>query len=182
MQAFGTPVAFVVSGTCLLSEAGLVFSLDFAVLKMDERSPEENANESFLKSAALLIPDCGYLFFLFVSIVAGFGATGLQSLMLIFLSDLGAPDVLAGIALSVATLSELPIFWFSGAMISEFGAPSLLCASMAAFTVRSILVSFLVNPWLVLPLQLLHGFTFAGAWTAGVALAKQNSPVGLETR
>ena len=149
---------------------------------MDERSPEENANESFLKSAALLIPDCGYLFFLFVSIVAGFGATGLQSLMLIFLSDLGAPDVLAGIALSVATLSELPIFWFSGAMISEFGAPSLLCASMAAFTVRSILVSFLVNPWLVLPLQLLHGFTFAGAWTAGVALAKQNSPMGLETR
>ncbi len=29
--------------------------------------------------------------------------------------------------------------------------------------------------------QLLHGFTFAGAWTAGVALAKENSPVGLET-
>jgi MFS family permease len=34
---------------------------------------------------------------------------------------------------------------------------------------------------MVLPLQLLHGFTFAGAWTAGVALAKENSPVGFET-
>ncbi len=29
--------------------------------------------------------------------------------------------------------------------------------------------------------QLLHGFTFAGCWTAGVALAKANSPAGLET-
>ena len=46
---------------------------------------------------------------------------------------------------------------------------------------RSVLVSFLKNPWLVLPLQLLHGFTFAGAWTAGVAIAKANSPPGLET-
>ena len=46
---------------------------------------------------------------------------------------------------------------------------------------RALLVSVLTNPWWVLPLQLLHGFTFAGTWTAGVALAKEHSPEGLET-
>ena len=102
-------------------------------------------------------------------------------MLLLFLRDLNAPDFLEGLALSTATVSELPVFYASGAIISRYGANSLILASMAAFVVRSVLVSFLVNPWLVLPLQLLHGFTFAGAWTAGVAIAKQNSPPGLET-
>merc|ERR1711924_31580 len=93
----------------------------------------------------------------------------------------GAPDILEGLMLSVATVSELPVFFYSGSVIKKYGAASLLCASMAAFTVRAILVSFLRNPWVFLPLQLLHGFTFAGCWTAGVALAKENSPPGLET-
>merc|ERR1711977_744790 len=71
---------------------------------------------SFFHSITLLIPSWSYVFFLGVSIVAGFGATSLQSLLLMFLSDLGASDFLEGLTLSVATISELPIFWASGAI------------------------------------------------------------------
>ena len=53
-----------------------------------------------------------------------------------FLSDLGAPDILEGLTLSVATLSEMPIFYASGAIIKRYGASSLLFASMVAFTIR----------------------------------------------
>ena len=180
VQELGTQYAFHLFGLCMVMVAVIVVTLDFTVMHEEVEDIMEDS-VSFFNSVVLLIPSWSYAFFLFVAVVAGFGATSLQSLLLMFLSDLGAPDFLEGLTLSVATISELPIFWMSGSIIKRYGASSLLCASMVAFTVRSTLVSFLKNPWMVLPLQLLHGFTFAGAWTAGVALAKENSPVGLET-
>ena len=178
VQVFGDRAAFDLFGACMLATAAVVSTLDFARLGGWDNAEGE---PTFAESVSLLIPNAKYVTFLLVAIVAGFGATSLQSLLLMFLSDLGAPDFLEGLTLSLATVSELPIFYASGAIIRRYGAPTLMLASMAAFVVRSVLVSFLVNPWLVLPLQLLHGFTFAGAWTAGVAIAKQNSPPGLET-
>merc|ERR1711977_370072 len=180
VQMFGNQAAFHLFGVCMVGVSSIALSMDFTVIHEAGDDIFEDSL-SFFHSITLLIPSWSYVFFLFVAVVAGFGATSLQSLLLMFLSDLGAPDFLEGLTLSVATISELPIFWMSGSIIKRYGASSLLCASMVAFTVRSTLVSFLKNPWMVLPLQLLHGFTFAGAWTAGVALAKENSPVGLET-
>mmetsp|Transcript_6825 Transcript_6825/g.17658 ORF Transcript_6825/g.17658 Transcript_6825/m.17658 type:complete len:575 (-) Transcript_6825:48-1772(-) len=183
VEFFGTQSAFHLFGACMVVVSSIVLSMDFTIIHddVDTLLEGEEDGTSFWHSVALLIPSWSYVCFLFVAIVAGFGATSLQSLLLMFLSDLGAPDVLEGLTLSVATISELPVFWASGTLINKYGASSLLCASMAAFTVRAVFVSFLTNPWMVLPLQLLHGFTFAGAWTAGVALAKENSPAGLET-
>jgi MFS family permease len=180
VQMFGNQAAFHLFGVCMVVVSSIALSMDFTVIHEAGDDIFEDSL-SFFHSITLLIPSWSYVFFLGVSIVAGFGATSLQSLLLMFLSDLGASNFLEGLTLSVATISELPIFWASGTIIKKYGASSLLCASMIAFTVRAILVSFLHNPWMVLPLQLLHGFTFAGAWTAGVALAKENSPVGFET-
>ena len=181
VQVFGYQAAFHLFGFCMVLVSSIALSMDFTVIHEGGEDNVEDSSLSFFQSITLLIPSWSYVFFLCVSVVSGFGATSLQSLLLMFLSDLGASDFLEGLTLSVATLSELPIFWASGAIIKKYGASSLLCASMIAFTARAVLVSFLDNPWMVLPLQLLHGFTFAGAWTAGVALAKENSPVGLET-
>jgi len=178
VQVLGDSAAFHLFGLCMVAVAVVVYSLDFTTLSGWD---DAESDLSFGESASLLIPNAKYSIFLVVAVVAGFGATSLQSLLLMFLSDLGAPDILEGLTLSVATLSEMPIFYASGAIIKRYGASSLLLASMVVFTIRSVLVSFLQDPWMVLPLQLLHGFTFAGAWTAGVAIAKQNSPPGMET-
>lgn len=180
VQLLGNQAAFHVFGLCMVGVSSIALSMDFTVIHEAGDNIYEDSL-SFFHSLTLLIPSWSYVFFLFVSVVAGFGATSLQSLLLMYLSDLGAPDILEGLTLSIATVSELPIFWASGSIIKKYGASSLLCASMVAFTIRAFLVSLIQNPWMVLPLQLLHGFTFAGAWTAGVALAKENSPVGFET-
>jgi predicted MFS family arabinose efflux permease len=37
------------------------------------------------------------------------------------------------------------------------------------------------NPWLVLPMQLLHGFSFSALWVAGVAHADGTAPSGMST-
>ena len=189
-QFFGMQYAFRLFGVGTVANAAIVLSLDFTTIQKAEESSAAGSaggggsssdSVPFHHSIRRLVPTWSYALCLFVAVVAGFGGSSLQSLLLIFLSDLGAPDFLEGLALSVATISELPVFWASGYVIKRYGASSLLCASLLALTIRSILVSFLTNPWMVLPLQLLHGFTFAGTWTAGVALAKENSPVGLET-
>ena len=179
VQFLGNQAAFGLAGASMAAVAGIVLSLDFS--RLPSWDDGRGTGLAFRESARRLIPSAKYLVFLLVAIVAGFGATGLQSLLLMFLSDLGAPDFLEGLALSLATVSEVPMFYASGTIIKRHGAPTLMLASMAAFVIRSTLVSFLVNPWLVLPLQLLHGLTFAGAWAAGVEIARQNSPPGLET-
>ena len=108
VQFFGTQAAFHLFALCMVVVAAVVSTLDFTALQ----GWDEEESVSFLEAVTLLVPSWRYAVFLVVAIVAGFGATSLQSLMLMFLSDLGAPDILEGLTLSVATVSEMPIFWF----------------------------------------------------------------------
>lgn len=149
-----------------------------------EGNEEEQPRQamSMTTKLATLLRQPSFAVFLGVMVVVGMGATTLQSLLLIFLKDLGAPDWLEGTALTVATVAELPVFHYSSNLIGweKMGAPGLLVVSIIAFIVRANLVALLQNPYWVLPLQLFHGFTYAGSYAAGVYLAKQSAPPGLE--
>ena len=150
VQFFGTAAAFHAFAVCMLAGAALIFTLDFTVMhtKVGEDMDGNAKALTFWRSLLRLIPSWYYVCFLVVAVVAGFGATSLQSLLLLFLSDLGAPDFLEGLVLSVATISELPVFWASGGIIKRLGAHALLMAAMVAFTVSALPNSlpFLASP------------------------------------
>jgi PPP family 3-phenylpropionic acid transporter len=55
----------------------------------------------------------------------------------------------------------------------------LLLMAMAVIGLRNVLYAFATEPWHVMALQALHGFTFPAMWLAGVNFAAEAAPKGL---
>ena len=95
------------------------------------------------------------------------------------MADLGVRSSFVGLALTVATLSEVPVFLLAGRLLRRYPAPTLLTAALAVFAVRLLLYSVAASPWLLLGVQGLHGASFSLLWVAGVAYADTLAPAGL---
>jgi MFS family permease len=122
-----------------------------------------------------------WLLFLIIIFSAGIGSAIIHNYLFLYMELLGAGNTLMGWALTVATLSELVIFSSSDRLLNRWGIKSVLLLALAALAVRLLAYAIISNPWLVLPVQLLHGFTFSALWTAGVAYADKVAPPGLGT-
>ena len=87
----------------------------------------------------------------------------IQSFLLVFLEDLHASSVLMGLATAMSTIAEIPMLMFSGSIIKKFGITRVLCFTTACYGIRFagyVLLSLIDEPWAVIPIEALHGFTF----------------------
>jgi MFS transporter, PPP family, 3-phenylpropionic acid transporter len=121
-----------------------------------------------------------WLIFLFVAFCAGMTLAMISNFLFIFLRGLGADEFALGLTLTVATLSELPVLFFSNRLLRRWNAQRLMGAALFFFAIRALAYSLIVIPWLALFIQLLHGPTFSLMWIAGVSYADQMAPAGLE--
>jgi PPP family 3-phenylpropionic acid transporter len=126
-----------------------------------------------------LLSDRRWLIFLAVVFLGGAGMAVINNYLFLYLSELHFSRTVMGLALTVATMSEVPILFFSGRMLQRWGPRSLLGVSLACFVIRVSGYSLASAPWQVLLLQLLHGLTFSALWAAGVAFAREAAPEGL---
>ena len=72
-----------------------------------------------------------------------------------------------GIASSVATLTEIPVFFFGNRLVKRFGSYGLLLLALGMFGIRSIVYSLVSTPFMVLIVQLFGGTIFPLLWVAG---------------
>ncbi len=117
--------------------------------------------------------------FLVIVLVGGTGMAMASSFLFLHIETLGASRSLMGISLTFATISELPVLYFSDRLLRRFGALRLILFSLAALVVRVMAYSFLKVPWMVLPVQLLHGMTFSLMWVSGVTYVTEIAPAGM---
>lgn len=85
-----------------------------------------------------------------------------------------------GLALTISTVSELPVMFFGDRLLKRLGARGMLCLAMAAIGLRLLLYSMTRLPEIVLAIQLLHGLTFPAIYLAGVSYADQSAPPGVK--
>ena len=85
-----------------------------------------------------------------------------------------------GMALFIATISELPVLFFSKNLIDRFKAQGLLFIGMFITGVRLILYAALNYQSGILIFQLISGLTFPLVWVAAVSYANDISPEGLK--
>ena len=102
-----------------------------------------------------------------------------NNFLFLYLNSLGASKSLMGFSLTIATISEIPVLFFADRLLGRWGAKGLLTLSLLGYGVRAFAYSFMNVPWLVLPIQLLHGPTFATLWAAGVSYADEIAPEGM---
>jgi MFS transporter, PPP family, 3-phenylpropionic acid transporter len=117
-----------------------------------------------------------FLATVFVSSIA-MGVTNF--FLFLYLEDLGATTTLMGLSLTVATVSELPIFFFSDSFLRRWGAKGLLSIALFAQVLRMVSYALMPTAWFVLPIHLLHGLTFSAMWVAGVSYANEIAPPGM---
>lgn len=121
-----------------------------------------------------------WLIFLVVIFCGGMALSMISNFLFIYLRELGANKVTLGLALTFATLSELPIMFFSNHLLRRWNAQQLMRVALLFYAVRALAYSFILTPWVALLIQLLHGPSFSLMWVAGISHADEIAPLGLE--
>eukprot|EP00112_Aurelia_sp_Birch-Aquarium-sp1_P007186 Seg1783.5 transcript_id=Seg1783.5/GoldUCD/mRNA.D3Y31 product="Major facilitator superfamily domain-containing protein 6" protein_id=Seg1783.5/GoldUCD/D3Y31 len=119
-----------------------------------------------------------YIIVIFVAFYAGLGM-GLARVFLFWhLEDLGAPPTLFGLSSALDHAAETITYFFTETIIHHIGHVEVICIGLVANVIRFISISYLVNPWLILPLDLLQGFAHAGVWAALTSYLGRAAPPG----
>lgn len=140
---------------------------------------EFRASAPFWQGARILLANHAWLLFLFLVFVGGIGQSVIANYLFLFMDDLGASKAVMGLALTVATISEIPLFLIAGRMLERWSARGLFMIGTLIYVVRMLALSYIHVPWLVLVTQLTQGFTFPLMWVAGVSYANRIAPPGL---
>lgn len=126
-----------------------------------------------------LVANRQWLLFLFLAFTSGAGLAVVHHYLFLYLEEIGASRTLMGFALTIGTVSEMAVFYFSDHLLRRWGRRRLLVASMLGGALRVMIYSATDSPFLALACQLLHGPSFALLWVAGVSYANALAPPGL---
>lgn len=119
-----------------------------------------------------------WIFFLCAVFISGIGLAISGSFVYLYLSELQATGLIVGLALTMATLSELPLTFYGKQLLQRFSIFSLVFAALVFVGLRLIFYSVASDTFHILLIQLLHGFCFSILWIAGIAYADANAPEG----
>lgn len=120
-----------------------------------------------------------WIIFLVIVFIGGMGMAVMQNFLFLYMKTLGAQGSLMGLTMTFATIGEIAVFFFSDRLISKMGTRTVFIVALGANVVRLGAYSVVTAPWMVLGIQLLHGFTFSALWVASVSFARRMSPPGL---
>jgi PPP family 3-phenylpropionic acid transporter len=167
---FGLPWAFW--SYAILMFMGFLVSqkLVFNTVKRDS---------SFKNGLTAFLSNKKFLLFLWSVFVCGMAFTSISTYLFAFMEQLGSSKILMGVALGVASISELPVLFFSDRLLARFKPRGLLIVAMVATTMRLFLYAASTSVAGILLFQLLHGLTFPALWVAGVTYADEVAPAGL---
>ncbi len=121
-----------------------------------------------------------WMLFLVMVFIGGIGMALINSYLFIYMESLEASKSLMGVALMIATASEIPALFFGNHFLRRFGVRGLVIIGMTAIGLRLIFYSLTAHIWVVLLIQLMHGLTYALILVAGVSYADQVAPPGMK--
>ncbi|KAG8180690.1 hypothetical protein JTE90_006248 [Oedothorax gibbosus] len=147
--------------------------------KMDLVKPQLSQN--ILKDVGTVMSSRDFLMFQFGVLMNGFGVGIMWSYQIWFLTTIGASRLLCGLVQTVQCfVGELPFMFFSGWIIQKVGHFNAMSMALVAYSARFLFYSYLENPWLVLPMEIVHGFTYGIFYPAVASFAKLSSKPGTE--
>jgi PPP family 3-phenylpropionic acid transporter len=128
-----------------------------------------------------LLANRRWTYFLPAAFLAGIGAFSVASYLFPYMEGLGATETTMGLALTIATLTEIPVFFFGDRLVKRFTSRGLFTLALALIGVRSLCFAIASTPWMVLIVQVFGGMIFPAMWLSGVAYADEIAPEGLKS-
>jgi PPP family 3-phenylpropionic acid transporter len=139
------------------------------------------AAESKHGGIRVLLTNRRWIHFLFLAFLGGMGSMSAASYLFPYMAELGANESMMGFALTITTLTEMPIFFWGHRLMRKLGSYSLLILALVLMGIRALLYAAVSTPLMVLVVQLLGGTMFPAMWLAGVSYADENAPAGLKS-
>lgn len=141
---------------------GLFFLFSFF---LKEESENSIAIESVtLKGAFSVMKNPQLLLLLFCVLLVSVAGTSIWNFYSLYMKENGASAALVGYGLSLQGLFEIPFFYFSAWIISRLGMKTTLLITVIATAIRLLLYSFIDNPTMALPIEILHGISWSLFW------------------
>ena len=172
IQRFGLHAGFLSFSVIML--INLLVSQKF-VHGSQERTDSRQGN------VAALLTHRRWINFLFLAFLGGIGSFSIAAYLFPYMAELGASESTMGIASSIATVTEVVIFFFGNRLVKKFGSYGLLTLALLLSGIRSLLYGVVSTPLMVLVLQAFGGTIFPAIWLASVSYADENAPAGLKS-
>jgi MFS family permease len=113
-------------------------------------------------------------------VCVGFGAGNVFAFLYWHLQDLGGSPVLFGMASVVNHAAEITAFFYTFEIINKYGYVKTMYACLGANVVRFLLIAWISNPWMILPLQAVQGCVLAVVWATATSYVSLVSPPHLK--
>jgi len=122
-----------------------------------------------------------WIIFLLSAFLGGLGSISAASYLSPYLSELGANGNQIGFAFTIATVTELPVFFFGDILVKHFKPYGLFLISLVLIGLRSVLFGIVNTVFWALVIQGIGGMFFPAMWSGGVAYAYEHAPHGLKS-
>ena len=138
-----------------------------------------HSEEKYWQNFRILVSNRKWVIFLISAFTTGMAYAMALNFLFLYLNQLGASKTLMGVSMVFGTISELPFWFFSNRLLNRWSMKGLIIFSMGLLAVRFFAYSLIRIPWMVIPINLLHGATFSVFWIVGVSYAAKSAPEGL---
>ncbi|KMK76720.1 MFS transporter [Alkalihalobacillus pseudalcaliphilus] len=119
-------------------------------------------------------------FFLFCILFLSIPHRANDSYLGIYIVELGGSESLIGLAWFIGVVAEALVFALSVRWFQHISPMKLIVIASAVFAFRWIVMSFLTEAWMLLPLQVLHGFSFGIVYVTAIQYVSRLFPDHLQ--
>lgn len=158
----------------------MIFALVIGIGHRSDHNHTKQQQVSFWVRLTTLLKNPRVILFLVSAWVIGMLMSVVENFLFWFIQDLDGGQTIMGLSVLVMSIGEIPAFILSGHLIARIGYTVTLSLTFVCYAVRFVAYSFLTDPWTVLPIELLHGVTFALRSAALVSYARAVAPRGFE--
>lgn len=97
-----------------------------------------------------------------------------------YVQDLSGNEMHMGLILLVSGLSQIPLLFGTKYLIHWLGHGWVFFLSLFAFSAQFILYSYTNNPFIIVPIEILHSLTSSSIWLTSMSMAVLVAPIGFE--
>jgi PPP family 3-phenylpropionic acid transporter len=175
LAAYGVKTLFYVYATISLINLFVARHLKFGKQEIHAEHEIDRGN------VWMLLRSRRWVFFLLSAFFGGLGSISVAAYLAPYLKELGANGDQIGFAFTIATFTELPVFFFGNHLVKRFTSYGLFLIALVLIGVRSLLFGLVDTIPLAILVQAVGGMFFPAMWSAGVAYADEHAPANLKS-
>lgn len=153
----------------------IVSTVTVLLMPIGEKLPADNVFRdlwNLVKMPHVLI------FILFLFVLGNFWGF-IESFLFLYLKELGAPNYLLGITITVGTVSSIPFLYGAEAITRKVGHVNLIIIAFFSHAVRLVGYSFIEDAWWCFPFEAMEALSCHLMWVAAATYCAILAPKGL---